>query len=306
MGRGHLGLNVSSLSVQLADPFSFCPKCPEAATVRRLFDEFGLVVLRDFFLPPDLRQIKGYIHQLIKVRSWSQGMNTADYEVQFDDGLRELAIGKEQELAFLQSACRHLLPVHQLAESDRLVSISKFLLKTPYIMSHPEKQVQIAAPGNHRPFDWRQDPFTPQATCASLVYWAPLHDVHFENGALVVAPGSHRLGKLPTQAQSFGARSTELLDYSVLSQFPHVPIVMNEGDLLVFSSQLLHRSGENQSDRARWSLEIRHGNLNQFEEIVPAWSDTFNSEFGPIANRRRPSKRRPSRPKPPVAPTLSF
>ena len=36
---------------------------------------------------------------------------------------------------------------------------------------------------------------------------------------------------------------------------------MEVGDLLVFSSMLVHRSGDNVTDNIRWSIQLRYNNL---------------------------------------------
>lgn len=306
MGRVHSGLTVSNLSLQLADPFSFSKNAPEAPFIRRIFDEHGLVILKGFFFPPELRQIKGYIHHLIKLRRTAAGMESPDHRLCFDDGFLELASLHRKEIRSLYDAFRRLMPVHQIADSERMVALSKFLMKTEYVISYREKQIRMDLPEETKSFDWHQDFHFTQDSEDALVYWAPLHDVGFENGAMVVAPGSHRLGIQPLRYASGRSGFSELADYSFLSQFPQVQLPMEEGDLLIYNSLLLHRSGENRSDRTRWAMEIRHGNFDNERAVEQSWSANVMEGFAPIAARRRAAPKKPMRIKPEAEPSLTF
>jgi phytanoyl-CoA hydroxylase len=47
----------------------------------------------------------------------------------------------------------------------------------------------------------------------------------------------------------------------VLGKSAFRAIEVKQGDLLLFSSFLVHRSGENTTDRIRWSCHFRYNNL---------------------------------------------
>jgi ectoine hydroxylase-related dioxygenase (phytanoyl-CoA dioxygenase family) len=76
-------------------------------------------------------------------------------------------------------------------------------------------------------------------------------------GALEVVPGSHKLGLLTTDVvNSFGKVERFTND-------DFIPVEAVEGDVLFFSSFLVHRSGVNNTDSIRWSCHFRYNNLDE-------------------------------------------
>jgi phytanoyl-CoA hydroxylase len=85
--------------------------------------------------------------------------------------------------------------------------------------------------------------------------WMPLHDIDRSLGALEVVPESHRLGLV----------STEVVDrFGKVDRFTDAdfkPVEVEQGDLLAFSSFLVHRSGTNSTESIRWSCHFRYNDL---------------------------------------------
>lgn len=83
--------------------------------------------------------------------------------------------------------------------------------------------------------------------------WLALRGENVENGCLLVIPGSHRV-----LVDSEGVDADQFLraDYAgnqaLLSQSVAVPL--NAGDVLLFSSNLFHAAGRNQTDQTKFSL----------------------------------------------------
>jgi len=51
------------------------------------------------------------------------------------------------------------------------------------------------------------------------------------------------------------------------------------GDMLFFHEYLLHRSGMNQSDRARWTFSARYGDLLSKENAAQGWAYRVGEGF---------------------------
>ena len=83
--------------------------------------------------------------------------------------------------------------------------------------------------------------------------WLALRDETIENGCLLVIPGSHLV-----QVEPEGLDAAQFLrtDYpanqALLTQA--VPIALNAGDVLLFSSNLFHAAGKNQTDQTKYSM----------------------------------------------------
>jgi ectoine hydroxylase-related dioxygenase (phytanoyl-CoA dioxygenase family) len=89
--------------------------------------------------------------------------------------------------------------------------------------------------GNGGPADHK-----PYLTC-----WCPLDDATVENGTIRIVHGSHRSGLVPHRRQAGSG------DLAAAVSEPGLPIAAKAGDVVAFSSLLLHASGSNCGARAR-------------------------------------------------------
>jgi hypothetical protein len=104
---------------------------------------------------------------------------------------------------------------------------------------------------------WHQDAaVTVEAADASeiLTAWTPLVAVDPAMGCVEVMAGAHRLGCLRHLAGAYGTE----IDPSVLPALPITPCVMQPGDVLFMHRGCPHRSGDNRTERCRWSLDLRY------------------------------------------------
>jgi ectoine hydroxylase-related dioxygenase (phytanoyl-CoA dioxygenase family) len=99
------------------------------------------------------------------------------------------------------------------------------------------------------PFAWHQDsgyvgyPHRPYLTC-----WCPLDDVSEENGTVYILPYS-RAGTQEMIEHEKDEKLNDLVGYR--GPDPGIPVNVPAGSIAVFSSTTLHRSGPNQTNRAR-------------------------------------------------------
>lgn len=87
------------------------------------------------------------------------------------------------------------------------------------------------------------------------VVWMPLIDATKKLGALRIVPNSHLHGSLMSGVDGgFGTVNKYKPD-------DYIDVPMNKGDVLFFSSFLVHESGDNTSKNIRWSCNFRYNNL---------------------------------------------
>lgn len=158
---------------------------------------------------------------------------------------------------------QHLVSLHRLGLDPRLIDLMQGLgLEAPAISTRPVLFFHHRETARHEAY-WKtpahQDWSSMQGSADSLVIWLPLTDMDDSLGPLEIIPGSHERGLRASTltAGGFG----QLLDESIASGESFVPVPMKAGDVLVFSSMLIHRSGDNRSDRFRWSCNFRYNNL---------------------------------------------
>lgn len=117
---------------------------------------------------------------------------------------------------------------------------SKFLAKNDMYWKVPSHQ------------DWP----SMQGSINSLTLWTSLVDLEPDLGYIEVIPGSHLLGALETD------------DYQTLkdSDFMNdkfIPIEMNKGDVLIFNTFTIHKSGLNKTNKIRLSTHFRYDDINE-------------------------------------------
>lgn len=90
-----------------------------------------------------------------------------------------------------------------------------------------------------------------------------------ENGCLQVLPGSHKMGRIEhiKTGEQVGADLAKVEAYARLVDLEYCEL--QPGDALFFHSNLLHSSGQNTSENARWS-------------IISAYNRTDNKAYLPV------------------------
>jgi ectoine hydroxylase-related dioxygenase (phytanoyl-CoA dioxygenase family) len=103
-----------------------------------------------------------------------------------------------------------------------------------------------------------------EASMDSVVVWIPLIDVNKENGSILIYPKTHMLGNV-SNAVIGGFAAIENYD---LSQYEEVQPELEKGDIVIFSTFLIHKSGDILNDQIRWSCHLRYTNMldNDFIE----------------------------------------
>ena len=93
-----------------------------------------------------------------------------------------------------------------------------------------------------------QDWSSIESSMDSIVVWVPLVDVDDKNGSVIIYPGSHKLGPLPFKSNN-GFAEVERIGKGIQPNF-------EIGDIVIFSTLLIHESGDIINDTIRWSCQI--------------------------------------------------
>ena len=102
--------------------------------------------------------------------------------------------------------------------------------------------------GYGKVFDWHQDSgYTTTEPLEYVTCWTAISDSDLENGCIWVIPESHKRGVLehvqePEDQERYGGKNAQLDNDQGA-----VPVEMRAGQVAIFSSLLLHRSGPNTS-----------------------------------------------------------
>lgn len=115
------------------------------------------------------------------------------------------------------------------------------------------EQAVVKPPRARTELPWHQDSgYTPTVPEEYVTCWLALDDADESNGCLWVLDGSHLRGR---QRHANGGTGPFRVGYD--GDDTGRPVPVRRGDVLVFSSLLLHRSGPNTTDRPRraWILQ---------------------------------------------------
>lgn len=121
-------------------------------------------------------------------------------------------------------------------------------------------------------FDWHQDYTYNILSTSAITFWIPLTDVSLEMGAIRVLPGSHNeihsVEGISSYEPGRGTKAQSHLTFKLHSpdldklEGDSISVPVKGGQVLMFHSHVLHRSGRNVSEgRNRWTAIFRIGDL---------------------------------------------
>lgn len=114
-----------------------------------------------------------------------------------------------------------------------------------------------------------------------IVFWSPLLSITPDLGPVELAVGSQREGFVPVWKDDAGIGKAGAyalrLDREAerLAKYPHVAPTVEPGDLIVMDFLMLHQSGQNVSDRPRWSMQWRMFNFADPLGVKLSWRGSF-------------------------------
>jgi len=170
----------------------FTKKDIGSAAMRAFYDREGWIALRGLFDPAtEYKAVHAYINHLIDLKLAELGVDskTASPTVRTEDYLRICQIDRSKG-GEIYRACRHLLPLHQMATSPAVIDLAKFLMKTEFINSNPYTAMRIDQKKEQKYlFEWHQDyPYT-QGSQDGIVIWGSLFDSKEGDGGIKLLSG---------------------------------------------------------------------------------------------------------------------
>ncbi len=207
-------------------------------------------------------------------------------ESEFNESLFKLF--KENPETFINCAqqIQNLISVYKVAVSDEIIETLK-----SYGVTFPTMIVKPVVFFSHRNLskkeeNWKtpphQDWASIQSSLDTTIVWIPWVDVTNDIGPLQVIEGSHKLGNITSDKQG---------DFKTFNDEEYkdnyVSVEMEKGDALVFSSFLLHKSGNNVSSKPRWSMHLRYSNLDEITNIERGYP--YNYTYGPMDREITPN-----------------
>jgi ectoine hydroxylase-related dioxygenase (phytanoyl-CoA dioxygenase family) len=110
-------------------------------------------------------------------------------------------------------------------------------------------------------FPWHQDNAYNRLKDAHYQFWIGLTAMDGKNGGLWLQPGSHLQGLLPHVRQANHVCCTRPPENARL-------IESEKGDVILFSSLMLHQTKPNESESERWAYVVEYMSLDDFDPLV--------------------------------------
>ncbi len=223
----------------------------------------GVIILPEFFKPALVERLQEQAKAIFQIQFDHHGIK-GDYL----SCMKQLF---EQDLdAFINCGKliqTGLIELYQIAVHPDLIQLMRDLgLEFPNMCTRPMLFFNHPALAKQTHFyqtPLHQDWVSMLASDDSVVVWLPLMDLALEHGPVVFYPGTHKLGPLTDQIENGFAT----VDFD-RSAHPRLQVPLKRGDIVVFSTLLVHESGQITNDEIRWSCHFRYTNMKdpQFVE----------------------------------------
>lgn len=227
---------------------------PELVTqLKNELNENGYIIIKNFFSKDYINTLRNKAEEIFKIQ-----FNKFGYSGNFTDNMIKL-FQEEEEIfincgKIIQSG---LIELYKLPVEDNLINLIKDLgLSFPNLCTRPVlffNHPKLAKEEYYYKTPPHQDWLSMESSSDSIVLWVPLVDVNKENGSILIWPKTHKLGPLPYKSVG-GFASVEVSgDYIQ----PELEI----GDIAIFSTFLIHSSGDITNNTIRWSCHFRYTNM---------------------------------------------
>ncbi|CAG4984234.1 unnamed protein product [Colias eurytheme] len=215
---------------------------------KQFYEENGYIVLKKLIKGKELERLSEEYDKLFKRKN--------------DGKLESSWVGSEENHRASDSPYTvkgiHNLQMHHAVfgkylYNDDLLDAIEDIIGTENIALHHTK-AHYKPPEKGAAYPMHQDypyfPYAKDSMTAALLF---LDDADVENGTLFVYPGSHKLGPL----EDMGPKEGSNFHYVDQKKFPlekALPVIVEAGDVVIFSYLMVHGSSPNLSQRPRRML----------------------------------------------------
>jgi ectoine hydroxylase-related dioxygenase (phytanoyl-CoA dioxygenase family) len=226
------------------------------------YEKNGYILLKNVFDKSILLNIKNQAQVVFKKQFERLSINNNDYQ-------KDMIELFEKDFVAFTNCGKHiqhgLIDLYKLCTDDSIIKIVKELgLEYPSIATRPVlfyNHPHLAKDKHYYKTPPHQDWPSMKGSKDSIVAWIPLVESKKEIGTLRVVPESHKNGIVSDHVIGGFACVSET------RKNDFIDIEMNIGDILLFSSFLVHESGDIINDKIRWSCSFRYNNMFDSEFI---------------------------------------
>ena len=226
---------------------------------KHLLNEHGYIVLKNFFDKEYINTLRKKAENIFQIQ-----FDRFGYNEDFQSNM--IRLFNEHESTFINCGKiiqSGLIELYKLPVEEKLIDKIKELgIKFPNLctrpvlfFNHPElakEEIYYKTPPHQ---DWS----SMESSMNSLVVWVPLVNVNKENGSIIIWPNTHKLGPLPFESIGGFAK--------VKTQGEEIQPELEVGDIVIFSTLLIHASGDILNNTIRWSCHYRYTDMLETDYI---------------------------------------
>lgn len=251
------------------------------------FNQTGVLVVPGFYNLSEVETIQRGIYSVIGLVIDEKRLSIQQAEFTpetFDSGFQELIAHDRGLGGLVYDAVKQIPAFIRLASSTNHEAVIRQLrgTATPAIaaggygirIDNPQEEKFRAA--------WHQEYPAQIRSMDGLVFWSPLLSMTKELGPVEFCLGSHKDGVVPVRMkdaanpEKVGAYGLTLADEAErVKRYDRAAPLTQPGDMVVIDWLVLHRSGENHSNRSRWSMQMRWFNFEEPTGRRLGWPGSF-------------------------------
>ena len=219
----------------------------------------GFTFLRGFVDKKDLDSIQSYASELL------------DY-LSFEKGKDFFKLSLNEKMTYIEKKSRQdfFTFCKELSRTPKVYSIASSVisyLDTDKIIGSETHYVDSIVFFNKTDvsrlqYDWHsENSYYPNAEEVLTIWFPWLHAVSNENGTMIIAKGSNKKTYTTTRIDKKESVTQMKVSEDELSEFEKIDCNLSLGDLVIFSSKAVHRSGINKTEEPRVTMVIRLSSL---------------------------------------------
>lgn len=241
----------------------------------------GYAVLKSVLDPNDFTAINREINTLFAAQLKGQNLacDPADTREAFLSNAKTLLDADVKRYIATCRITQELPSVHRLLLSDKVLAIAHALgIDFPVISTKASVHIMsddLKVPNGYHKTPPHQDWRSIQGSLDNLVYWIPTTPVKHNSHALEVIPGSHLHGLLDTQDHIM----TMAVNDRRIDADQYVALEVDPGDVIVFSSFLVHRTGEAGDGLPRIALSGRLNNAMEATYVDRGYPTPYSYSY---------------------------
>ena len=252
------------------------------------FHNNGFVLLDNFFSDNELKRFEDALRKIIQVQIIKAKKEHPDIDEdftgrEFDAAMIKLEEIDHQYIADIYDTIYSTSAFLSLASKKEISECINQLLDRnhddPLYLDQSRCRIDTPFDPHNKKCGWHQEVFYYVPKSHFVQTWAPvIHDAKKETGAIEVCLGSHKEIAKQSKDNPENEKYQFIVDESEVEKYQRDIMELKVGQLLIFSSKLIHRSGDNVSNQVRYSLVGINHNLDNEYFVPPRFAEIEKKE----------------------------